>query len=236
MLSIEGLTVAFGGLRAVDDFSLEIDRGIVLGLIGPNGAGKSTTINAITGFVRPTQGRISLAGKPLAGRPPQEILRAGLARTFQQAQLWAGMTVSQNLALPLEALGRSRASAHEVGEVAERLGIGDLLGLRPSALPFGRRRLVEIGRAIITKPAVVLLDEPGAGLTSAEKANLSRVMRDLAAADTSVLLVDHDMELVMNSCDQVVVLNAGRRLAAGLPKDIREDPAVIAAYLGTSQP
>ncbi|MCC6617793.1 MAG: ABC transporter ATP-binding protein [Chloroflexi bacterium] len=236
MLSIEGLTVAFGGLRAVDDFSLEIDRGIVLGLIGPNGAGKSTTINAITGFVRPTQGRISLAGKPLAGRSPQEILRAGLARTFQQAQLWAGMTVSQNLALPLEALGRSRASAHEVGEVAERLGIGDLLGLRPSALPFGRRRLVEIGRAIITKPAVVLLDEPGAGLTSAEKANLSRVMRDLAAADTSVLLVDHDMELVMNSCDQVVVLNAGRRLAAGLPKDIREDPAVIAAYLGTSQP
>lgn len=236
MLSIEGLTVTFGGLRAVDDFSLEIDRGIVLGLIGPNGAGKSTTINAITGFVRPTQGRISLAGKPLAGRPPQEILRAGLARTFQQAQLWAGMTVSQNLALPLEALGRSRASAHEVGEVAERLGIGDLLGLRPSALPFGRRRLVEIGRAIITKPAVVLLDEPGAGLTSAEKANLSRVMRDLAAADTSVLLVDHDMELVMNSCDQVVVLNAGRRLAAGLPKDIREDPAVIAAYLGTSQP
>lgn len=236
MLSIEGLTVAFGGVRAVDDFSLELDRGLVLGLIGPNGAGKSTTINAITGFVRPTQGQVSLAGRPLIGRSPQEILRAGLARTFQQAQLWAGMTVSQNLALPLEALGRSRASALRVAEVAERLGIGDLLGLRPSALPFGRRRLVEIGRAIITQPAAVLLDEPGAGLTSAEKANLSRVMRDLAAADTSVLLVDHDMELVMNSCDQVVVLNAGRRLAAGLPKDIREDPAVIAAYLGTSQP
>lgn len=137
MLSIEGLTVAFGGVRAVDDFSLELDRGLVLGLIGPNGAGKSTTINAITGFVRPTQGQVSLAGRPLIGRSPQEILRAGLARTFQQAQLWAGMTVSQNLALPLEALGRSRASALRVAEVAERLGIADLLGLRPSALPFG---------------------------------------------------------------------------------------------------
>ncbi len=234
MLSVEGLTVSYGGVRAVDDFSLHVERGTVLGLIGPNGAGKSTTINAITGVIRPTEGQVRLDRHDLVGRSPQQILAAGLARTFQQAQLWTGMTVRENIGLPLEAITRARADERRrrVDEVAQRLGIGDVLDLRPGELSFGRRRLVEIGRATVTRPAVVLLDEPGAGLTAGEKENLVTVLRDLSEGGTAVLLVDHDMELVMGSCHRVVVLAAGRLLASGPPEAVRDDPAVIAAYLG----
>jgi ABC-type branched-subunit amino acid transport system ATPase component len=234
MLLVEGLTVTYGGVRAVDDFSLDVRAGTVMGLIGPNGAGKSTTINAITGVVRRTRGRVHLDGRDLEDRSPQQILVAGMSRTFQQAQLWAGMTVRENIALPLEAIGESRDRARRVAEVSDRLGISDLLDLRPGELPFGRRRLVEIARATVTRPKVVLLDEPGAGLTGAEKTNLVTVLRDLGKGGTAVVLVDHDMELVMGSCDQVVVLDAGRRLALGTPEVIRDDPAVITAYLGSA--
>ena len=234
MLSVEGLTVSYGGVRAVDDFSLEVEPGIVMGLIGPNGAGKSTTINAITGVVRPTKGQVRLEGRDLVGRSPQEILAAGLSRTFQQAQLWAGMTVRENVALPLEAMGRAREATTRLAEVADQLNLRDVLHLRPSELSFGQRRLVEIGRATVTRPKVVLLDEPGAGLTQSEKANLVTVLRDLGADGTAVLLVDHDMELVMTSCHQVVVLEAGRLLAIGSPDAVRDNQAVVAAYLGSA--
>jgi ABC-type branched-subunit amino acid transport system ATPase component len=234
MLSVEGLSVTFGGVRAVDNVSLEVEERTVVGLIGPNGAGKSTMINAITGVIRPTRGRVRLGDHDLVGRPPQVILAAGLARTFQQAQLWAGMTVFENIALPLEAT-RAPDRRSRVLAVAEQLGITDLLGARPGEISFGRRRLVEIGRAAVTRPSVVLLDEPGGGLTQAEKANLVGVLQDLAMAGTSVLLVDHDMELVMNSCQRVLVLNAGRLIAGGLPQEIRVHPEVVAAYLGTEQ-
>lgn len=203
------------------------------GLIGPNGAGKSTALHAMTGVVVPDRGSVRLNGTALVGMPPHQILHVGLARTFQQAQLWSGMSVMQNMTVPLLKKGRGTAETR-AREVAESLGFTHLLAAQASDLPFGARRLIEVGRAMMTDPSVILLDEPGAGLTIAEKERLVSVLQSLSASGTSVLLVDHDMDLVMGACERVTVLDAGSVIAEGTPAEIRTDPTVLAVYLGHS--
>ncbi len=230
-LEVRGLGVTFGGNKALDDFDLVVPPGAVFGLIGPNGAGKSTAVNAMTGILRAVAGSVKVKGKEVFGLPPAKILHAGMARTFQQAQLWAGMTVQQNLTVPLLSAGR-RAADRRAEEVAEMFHITHLLQEPATLLPYGARRLVEVSRAMMTKPCIVMLDEPGAGLTPSEKTELRKALAALAATDCSVLLIDHDMELVMTACSSLTVLDAGRLLAVGTPEEVRSNQRVIDAYLG----
>jgi len=230
-LEVRGLSVAFGGNKALDDFDIDVPAGAVYGLIGPNGAGKSTAVNAMTGIQRAVSGSVKVKGREVLGLPPAKILHAGLARTFQQAQLWAGMTVQQNLTVPLLSAGR-RVANHRADEVAEMFGITHLLQEPATLLPYGARRLVEVSRAMMTKPHIVMLDEPGAGLTPNEKSELRTALGTLTESDCSVLLIDHDMELVMTACSQLTVLDAGQVLAVGTPDEVRSNQHVIDAYLG----
>ncbi|MGB8361929.1 MAG: ABC transporter ATP-binding protein [Acidimicrobiia bacterium] len=231
MLSVADLVVTYGGVTAVDRMTMEMGESSVHGLIGPNGAGKSTALNAMTGVTRPDRGSVTLDGKQLIGLSPASILFAGVARTFQQARLWGGMTVFQNLTVPVLSSGRSQARSR-AEEVAAILGFSDLLDDYASGLAFGVRRLVEVGRAMMTEPRLMLLDEPGAGLTVTEKLKLVDVLRRLADLGTGVLLVDHDMDLVMRSCQRVTVLDAGSVIFEGTPDEVRNDDQVLAIYLG----
>jgi branched-chain amino acid transport system ATP-binding protein len=231
MLSVADLTVRYGGVTAVDAMSMQMPEASVHGLIGPNGAGKSTALNAMTGVTRPDSGSVRLDDVELVGLTPAAILAAGVARTFQQARLWAGMTVLQNLTVPLLSQGRQRAQERAI-EIADTLGFSQLLDDSAAGLAFGLRRLVEVGRAMMTEPRLILLDEPGAGLTLAEKAKLVEVLRSLAESGTGVLLVDHDMDLVMRSSQRVTVLDAGAVIFEGTPDEVRDDEQVLAVYLG----
>jgi branched-chain amino acid transport system ATP-binding protein len=228
---VRDLAVSYGGVLAVSGLDLDVAEATVHGLIGPNGAGKTTALNAMTGVLRPNRGSVTLGGEELVGRGPAAILRAGIARTFQQARLWSGMTVLQNLTVPVLPDGR-RQGEERAEEVAGRLGFSDLLDRRAEVLPFGARRLVEVGRALMTRPRVVMLDEPGAGLTITEKTRLIEVLHDLAGSGTAVLLVDHDMELVMQASTRVTVLDAGTVISEGTPDEVRRDQKVLAVYLG----
>lgn len=231
MLSVADLVVNYGGVTAVNRMTMEMDESTVHGLIGPNGAGKSTALNAMTGVVRPDDGSVMLDDTELIGLSPASVLSAGVARTFQQARLWGGMTVLQNLMVPLLPNGRSSARSR-AEEVAATLGFSELLDEYASGLAFGVRRLVEVGRAMMTEPRLMLLDEPGAGLTVTEKLKLVEVLKSLADLGTGVLLVDHDMDLVMRSCQRVTVLDAGSVIFEGTPDEVRSDEEVLAIYLG----
>lgn len=231
MFSVADLAVNFGGVQAVSSLDLNVPSSTVHGLIGPNGAGKSTALNAMTGVVVPDRGSVRLNDTTLTGMPSHRILEVGLARTFQQAQLWSGMSVLQNLTVPLLPKGR-KVAEERAREVAATVGFTHLLSTQASDLPFGARRLVEVGRAIMSDPSIVLLDEPGAGLTISEKKTLVGVLKTLSTTGTSVLLVDHDMDLVMGACELVTVLDAGSVIAEGTPAEIRTDPTVLAVYLG----
>jgi branched-chain amino acid transport system ATP-binding protein len=231
MLSVADLTVKYGGVTAVDAMSMQMPEASVHGLIGPNGAGKSTALNAMTGVTRPDQGSVKLDEVELVGLTPGAILEAGVARTFQQARLWAGMTVLQNLTVPLLNRGRQLAQQRAT-QIAETLGFSHLLDDSAAGLAFGARRLVEVGRAMMTEPRLILLDEPGAGLTLSEKSKLIEVLQTLAESGTGVLLVDHDMDLVMRSSRRVTVLDAGSVIFEGTPDEVRNDKQVLAIYLG----
>lgn len=232
MLEVKGLTVAYGGVEAVKDVGFTVRGGSVLGLIGPNGAGKSTTVNAVTGVSPTLRGSVRLDGVDYAGRPVHRIAAAGVARTFQQAQLWSGMTVAQNLALAASRL-RRREVRERVVEVAEAVGIESLLDESAATLPYGTRRLAEVARAMIMRPKIMILDEPAAGLSHREKDRLADLLRVVIGSGTGVLLIDHDMRFVMNTCESLVVLDAGRVIARGLPAEIRDDPEVLRSYLGS---
>jgi len=237
VLRIEGLAKHFGGLKALDGVDLAVRRGSTHALIGPNGSGKSTFINVVTGLYRPTAGRITLAGRDVTGTAPHERTRAGLARTFQNIRVFRGMTVLENVMVGAERPGND--IAERPAEVVERaLAALDFVGLRGDAgrmvgtLSYGMQRYVEIARALAGNPQVLLLDEPAAGLNLTEKGELGALLRRLGGHGLTILIVDHDMNLVEQVADHITVLNFGRRIATGTPRQVLSHPDVIAAYLG----
>jgi branched-chain amino acid transport system permease protein len=236
-LSVEGLAKHFGGLKALDGVDLAVRRGTVHALIGPNGSGKTTFINVITGLYRPTAGRIRFAGADVTALPPHRRNRAGLARTYQNIRVFRGMTVLENVMVGAERAGNDVAG-DPAAVVRRALAALDFVDLRAdagrpvAALSYGHQRYVEIARALAGSPAMLLLDEPAAGLNPTEKHALGLLLRRLKGHGLTILIVDHDMTLVEQVADHITVLNFGRRIADGLPGDVLAHPDVIAAYLG----
>ncbi|HXE67875.1 MAG TPA: branched-chain amino acid ABC transporter ATP-binding protein/permease [Hyphomicrobiaceae bacterium] len=242
-LTVDGLSIAFGGVRAASDVALTAEPGHITALIGPNGAGKTTVLNMIGGFYAPDAGSIRLGEVELAGASAQRVARAGIARTYQTTQLFGSLSVLDNVLLGLRRgrLGNPFAAAAGSAERRDAEGLLAFVGYRGPLgvaardLPHVDRRLVEIARALATRPSVLLLDEPAAGLMRADKVLLVGVLRQLAAAGLAVILVEHDMALVMGLSDHVVVLDAGRPIAAGTPETVRGEPQVRDAYLGAGE-
>ncbi|MDT7705700.1 MAG: branched-chain amino acid transport system ATP-binding protein [Pseudonocardiales bacterium] len=248
LLSLQDVTMRFGGLVALDSVSFDIRRGEILGLIGPNGAGKTTCFNAMTGVYRPTSGSVRLEGKPLGRQQRYQITRLGIARTFQNIRLFGEMTALENVVVGADARHRTsvvgallRLPRHhrEEREAVERamallefVGIADRAADKARNLPYGYQRRLEIARALATEPKLLCLDEPAAGFNPAEKDNLMGLIRKIRDDGYTVLLIEHDMRLVMGVTDRIVVLEFGKKIAEGLPMEIRDNPAVVAAYLG----
>jgi branched-chain amino acid transport system ATP-binding protein len=245
LLRAVDLEVRFGGVIALDRVSLSVPTRSLIGLIGPNGAGKTTTIDALTGFVS-HRGDIQLEGESIGGLAAHERARRGLVRTWQSLELFDDLTVRENCqvatvdpglaGLGRDLLGTDRSGhAGAIDEVVELLGLGDVADRHPVELSLGRRKLVAIARALTQRPSVLLLDEPAAGLDSAESLALGERLRSVVERGVSILLVDHDMGLVLGVCDRLTVLDFGRVIAEGTPAEIRADDRVIEAYLGASR-
>ena len=247
LLEARGLTVTYGGLAANDSIDLECHDGMLVGLIGPNGAGKTTFIDAITGFTPITQGTVTFGGEDLAGMGPEQRAKMGLTRTFQSLELFEDLSVRDNLLAAAErprwfslltdvfAPGRHERRYHEqVDWALDIMRATSLAEAMPSDLSHGQRKLVSVARALATKPRLVLLDEPAAGLDTVESQLLGTHLRECLSRDMGLFLIDHDMGLVLNVCDYIYVLDFGRIIARGSPAEVRADPAVIAAYLGQS--
>ncbi len=247
VLEVQDIRKAFGGLVAVNDIRFQIKAGHIVGLIGPNGAGKSTTFNLITGVLSLTSGVVRFRGETISGLPSREIARRGMARTFQHVKMIPDMTVLENVALGAYSRGHQGVLAGMLGTNAreeqqlfkeahrqlERIGIGHLMHELAGNLAMGPQRLMEIARALCADPALLLLDEPAAGLRHKEKQGLADVLRQLRDEGLSILLVEHDMDLVMQVCDHLVVMEFGTLLTEGTPEEIQQSPVVRAAYLGT---
>ncbi|WP_395153621.1 ABC transporter ATP-binding protein [Ilumatobacter sp.] len=247
LLEARGLTVSYGGLHANDEIDLDCHAGKLVGLIGPNGAGKTTFIDAITGFTPVSTGTVTFDGQDLAGIGPDKRAQMGLTRTFQSLELFEDLTVRDNLMAAAErpkwhsfltdiALpGRNeRQYVEQVEWAMDMMKLTDRADTMPSDLSHGQRKLVSVARALAARPKLVLLDEPAAGLDTAESQLLGQHLRDFLDYDMSLFLIDHDMGLVLNVCDYIYVLDFGRVIAHGTAAEVRADPAVIAAYLGDS--
>jgi branched-chain amino acid transport system ATP-binding protein len=242
-LAVEDVVVRFGGNVAVDDVSLVAEPGRVTGLIGPNGAGKTTLFNVITGLLAPQSGRVKLDGRDLTRLPPYKRARRGLARTFQRLELFSVLTVRENIGVAADTQrGRQRAQGFggaapaTVDEIIDRIGLRHCADERADALPTGQARLVELGRALACRPQVLLLDEPAAGQTENETERFAALLRELCSEGITIILVEHDVQLVMAVCDEICVLDFGRIIATGTPAEIRTNEVVLAAYLGTKKP
>ncbi|CNH25367.1 high-affinity branched-chain amino acid ABC transporter ATP-binding protein LivG [Yersinia pekkanenii] len=249
LLAVEGLSMRFGGLLAVNNVGLTLNQGEIVSLIGPNGAGKTTIFNCLTGFYRPTGGTIKLRDRHLEGLPGQMIARMGVVRTFQHVRLFREMTVVENLLVAqhqhlksgvfaglLKTPGFRRAEADALERSAtwlERVGLLDLANRQAGNLSYGQQRRLEIARCMVTRPELLMLDEPAAGLNPKETDELNRLIMELRDQhQVSVLLIEHDMKLVMGISDRIYVVNQGTPLAQGIPAEIRNNPDVIRAYLG----
>jgi branched-chain amino acid transport system ATP-binding protein len=250
MLDVSDLRVEFGGVIALAGISFRVRRGTITSLIGPNGAGKTTAFNAITGYLRPTRGRVAWQGAPLSGHRPCDIARRGVVRTFQRTNVFPALSVVDNVRTGLHLrgaaglwsvlAGTSRVRAEEArlaaaaDEVLAFVGLTHRRDERADALPYGEQRLVELAVAVAARPQLLLLDEPAAGMTGAEKERLVGLIRKIRERDVTVLVVEHDMRLVMGLSETVIVLNHGRVIAEGVPAEIRAHPEVIRAYLGSA--
>lgn len=245
LLETRGLTVNYGGVNANDDIDIEVGAGRIVGLIGANGAGKTTFVDAITGFAPITSGSVLFDGEEITRLGPDRRARKGLVRTFQSLELFEDLTVADNLlvacektrwwSLPSDLLRRSQGSTvrEQVSWALGAVGIEDLAERYPEELSHGQRKLAAVARALVNRPKVLLLDEPAAGLDAHESQGLSTALRALLAEGFAIFLIDHDMGLMMSVCDDVYVLDFGRVIAHGSPAEIRFNPDVIAAYLGS---
>lgn len=237
LLRVEAVSVNFGGLRALDAVDLAVESGTVTGLIGPNGAGKTTLFDVVTGLREPDAGRVALDGEDITGLKPYDRARLGIGRTFQRLEIFGSLTVRENLLVAAEIHGSWKRDAPDAEEVTEALL--DAVRLRPVAneradeLPTGHARLIELGRALATQPRVVLLDEPSSGLDEDETEDFAGLLAGFAAEGLAILLVEHDVDLVMKVSSLIHVLDFGRILEVGTPREVRASEAVQAAYLGT---
>ncbi len=248
MLEVAGITQIFGGVTALQDVSFAIHKGDITGVIGPNGAGKTTLFNIITGIYTQTSGTVTLEGKNISAFPPERLARRGMVRTFQNIELFNQMTVLENVMVGMHtrsSCGLLSCALKMPWSIAEErrirkgavkwlgfAGITDLADVSAGNLPFGQGRLLEIARALAVEPRIMLMDEPAAGLNSQETQALGQLIRRIREMGITIVLVEHDMELVMDICDRIVVLNLGMKLAEGTPREIQENHEVIAAYLG----
>lgn len=252
ILRVEGVTLNFGGTYALNNVNFGIQRREILGLIGPNGSGKTSTVNCINRFYKPRGGEIYYEGQPLSKYKPHQIARLGIARTFQNIELYTGLTTLENIMAPMQAVGKSntladafyfgwsqrrdiqyRETAEQIIDLLEMQAIrNEVVGL----LPYGLRKRVELGRALALKPKLFLLDEPMAGMTADEKEDMARFIVDIYEhEEVSILLIEHDMEVVMDITDRIVVMDFGLVIAEGPPEKIKTDPKVIKAYLGEKE-
>jgi branched-chain amino acid transport system ATP-binding protein len=247
-LTVEGLTIRFGGLTAVDGIGFEVRGGEVLSLIGPNGAGKTTAFNAITGFIEPAAGEIRYRGTRLNGLEPHAIAALGVVRTFQKTSVFAGQSVRDNVAIGLHLRSRQRPLAillglpsvareekelaREAGEILRFVGLAARERQVAASLPYGELRLLEVAVALAARPKLLLLDEPVSGMNPAETASFMRLLAEIRGLGMTVLLVEHDMKMVMGVSDRIVCLNHGRIIASGTPAEIQRHPEVVRAYLG----
>ena len=252
LLRVAGLSINFGGLAALSDFDLEVDEGEIIALIGPNGAGKTTVFNVLTGLYRPSRGRVTFRGVDLLARKPQAIARCGIARTFQNTEVFRRLSALDNVLIGLHAhlkggvlggaLGLPRVRAeeatarHDARALLDLVGLGFAADVEAASLPLGHQKRLEMARALAAAPRLLLLDEPAGGLNSTETRELMGLIRRLRDERTlTILLVEHDMQLVMGISDRVAVLDHGRKISSGSPREIARDPAVIEAYLGAAE-
>jgi len=252
LLSVEDLSIRFGGLAALSDVSFDVAEGEILGLIGPNGAGKSTVFNVLTGLYRPDAGRVTFAGESLLDLAPHAIARRGIARTFQNTEVFRPLSVLDNVLVGLHSRLRGgifgaalwsprvareeRAARERAGTLLARLGLDDVADVEAGGLPLGRQKRLEMARALAAEPRCLLLDEPAGGLNPTEtRALMDLIVRLREDLRLTLIVVEHDMQLVMGISDRVAVLHYGRKIAEGKPREVATTPAVIEAYLGTEE-
>jgi branched-chain amino acid transport system ATP-binding protein len=247
MLEVSGLSKSFGGLTAVDNVDLRVSKGALFGIIGPNGSGKTTLFNMLTGFLEPSAGQITFEGRGLVGKSPESIVRAGIARTFQVVHFHKESTVretvwaAQSLHVGFGGMFRPMGSPSEQDLAAEADRILERTWLKPHAdrlareLPFGMVRQLEIARALATRPKVLLMDEPASGMNPSETRQLMEDVRRLRDGGLTIVLIEHDIEMVLGLCDRIAVLNFGRKIAEGSADEVKNNPDVIAAYLGAGK-
>jgi len=257
VFDVRNVTLRFGGVTSLDDVSLQMRRGEILAVIGPNGAGKTSLFNSLTGVYTPQEGEIMVAARPgdepvsVVGKKTHLVNHLGVARTFQNIRLFPALTALENVKVGVETRQKAgpvsamlglpwqrreeRESTQTSFDLLGRVGLAHRANELAGSLPYGEQRRLEIARALGTNPGVILLDEPAAGTNPAEKRELAALIRQINADGVGVLLIEHDMKLVMSVADRIVVLNFGQRIAEGTPEQIQRDPAVVAAYLGTSE-